>query len=134
MPGRGLTSDINIKRSGVRKMKTIDDLIGEADELLARGEEKITVNPGEGYQLFQKAIDNLCKVYLTSNGQEPLGDLKALFFQCKRYNPEFEALDDALKVFTDPDPGGIDSEAVVDSANEIWDFITATIPTEEGET
>lgn len=111
-------------------MKSIDTLLAEADELLALGEEKIMVDSAAGYQLFQQAISDLCKVYLATNGQEPLGDLKALFFQCQKHNPEFEALGDAMSVFIDPEPHELDSETVIDAANEIWDFIMETLPAE----
>jgi hypothetical protein len=114
-------------------MKTIDTLLDEADELLEAGEEKIVLNTVAGYQLLRQAINSLSKAYLIANGREPLGDLKALFFQCRKLNPEFEMIEDEMVVFADPDHSEPDSETIVDAANEIWDFVMGILPTVEDE-
>jgi hypothetical protein len=110
-------------------MKSIEALLDEADELLEAGEAKIVLNAATGYQMLRQAISNLSKAYLIANGREPLGDLKALFFQCRKLNPEFEMIEDGMIVFADPDHSELDSETIVDTANEIWDFIMGILPT-----
>lgn len=114
-------------------MKTMDALLDEADELLERGEAKILTDPGVGYQLFQQAISNLFKVYLSNNGQEPLGDLKALFFQCQKYNAEFDVIEDVMGIFIEPVRNELDNETIIDAANEIWDFVMDMLPAEGDE-
>jgi hypothetical protein len=114
-------------------MKSVDVLLAEADELLERGEEQIVTNVSAGYQVFQQAIANLFKAYLIRNHQEPLGDLKALFFQCQKQNSEFEAIEDGMSLFTETGINEIDGETVTDAANEIWDFIMEMFPMAEDE-
>lgn len=114
-------------------MKSVDALLAEADELLERGEEKIVVNANEGYQVFQQAIANMLKAYLMTNHQEPLGDLKALFFQCQKHNAEFEVIEDVMDVFTGSGPHEMDEETITDAANEIWDFVMEMLPMAEEE-
>lgn len=114
-------------------MKSVDAILAEADELLEHGEEKIVANVGAGYKLFQQAIANMLKAYLITNQQEPLGDLKALFFQCQKHNAEFEAVEDVMTIFTDLDPAELEGETVTDAANEIWDFIMEMFPMAEDE-
>jgi hypothetical protein len=114
-------------------MKSVDALLAEADELLERGEEKIVVNVNAGYQVFQQAIANMLKAYLMTNHQEPLGDLKALFFQCQKHNAEFEVIEDVMDVFTGSEPTEMDGETITDAANEIWDFIMEMFPMVEDE-
>lgn len=114
-------------------MKSVDALLAEADELLERGEEKIVANVNMGYQVFQQAIANMLKAYLMTNHQEPLGDLKALFFQCQKHNADFEAIEDVMDVFIEPEPNEMDGETITDAANEIWDFVMETFPMAEDE-
>jgi len=114
-------------------MKTMDTLMAEADELLERGEERILTDTKAGYQLFQQAISNLFKLYLITNGQEPLGDLKALFFQCQKYNAEFEVVEDVMSIFVDSVLNELDNETIIDAANEIWDFVMEMLPMEADE-
>ncbi len=114
-------------------MKSVDALLDEADELLERGEEKIAIDVGQGYKVFQQAIVKLLKAYLITNHQEPLGDLKALFFQCQKHNSEFEAIEEVMALFAETDPNELDGETITDAANEIWDFIMETFPMAEDE-
>ncbi len=114
-------------------MKSIDDLLDEADKLLTAGEERIIQNKAAGYQMLRQAISNLYKAYLFTNSQEPLGDLRALFFQSHKLNPEFEMIEEEMLIFADTDPGENDSESIIDSANEIWDFIMGILPALEDE-
>ena len=114
-------------------VKSIDNLLAEADELLENGEEKITENLSVGYLAFRKAVTNLLRAYLIVNGQEPLGDVKALFFQCLKQNQDFEEIDEVMSVFAEANSTEADIESIIDSANEIWDFISGMLPTVEEE-
>ena len=112
-------------------MKSVDALLEEADVFMEQGEEKITVNQNAGYQEFQHAVANMLKAYLINNRQEPLGDLKALFFQCQKHNSEFEFIEYVMEIFTDTEPGELDGETITDAANEIWDFVMEKFPAME---
>lgn len=114
-------------------MKSVDTLLEEADVLMERGEEKIAVDLNAGYQVFQQAAANMLKAYLITNRQEPLGDLKALYFQCQKHNAEFEAIEDVMDILADPEPGELDGETITDAANEIWDFVMELFPAMEDE-
>jgi frataxin-like iron-binding protein CyaY len=114
-------------------MKSVDALLDAADELMEQGEEKITVNINVGFQVFQQAIGNMFKAYLITNRQEPLGELKALFFQCQKLNEEFEAIADVVDIFINPALNETDGETITDAANEIWDFVMELLPMVEEE-
>lgn len=114
-------------------MKSAEALLEEADELLTLGEEKIVTDTAAGYQVFQRAMGNLLKAYLITHHQEPLGDLKALFFQCQKLNSEFEAIEDVMAILMEPAPNELDGETVTDAANEVWDFIMEIQPMAEDE-
>lgn len=114
-------------------MKSVDTLLEEVDVFMEQGEEKIASDLNAGYQKFQQAVANMLKVYLINNQQEPLGGLKALFFQCQKHNPEFDAIEDVVEIFTESEPGEMDGETITDAANEIWDFVTELYPAMEDE-
>jgi hypothetical protein len=118
-----------VKGSG-GNLKSIDDLLDEANSLIEDAEQKLETDFSGSTALFQQGISNLCKAYLLANDQDAQGDLKTLFFQCKQINPEFGYIEEELEYFLAPDPVGTDKEITCDAANEIWDFFLSVMPEE----
>lgn len=106
----------------------VEQLLDEAEVLFEKAEEQSETNLDAGLEYFRQGIANLCRAFLTVNGQEPLGDLRALYFQCRKLEPEFETIDEVMDYFIDPDSGMDDPEICNDAANEIWDFIVSLLP------
>ena len=108
-----------------------EQLLDEAEVLFEKAEEQSETNLNAGLEYFRQGIGNLCRAFLTVNSQEPLGDLRALYFQCRKLEPEFETIDEVMDYFIDPGSGVDDPEIFNDAANEIWDFIVSLLLEED---
>lgn len=104
-------------------MKKVEDLIEKANELFEQAEMVGENSLENAHNLFLRGITYLLQAFLTSNAVESLGSLNELFNECKLVKPEFEAIEEQLASLVDTDLATTNLEAIIDSANEIWDFI-----------
>ncbi len=101
----------------------IDRLMDEAFRLFEEGEMRIGSEISESIGLFQHAVCKLLNIYLVIKGTEGKGELRELFQECKRVNPDFEIIQSEIEYLLEVSPEEADGEELTDKANEIWDFI-----------
>ncbi len=106
----------------------VEDLLEEADQLFEQAEAMIVKEPGVGLQKFQVGVSNLLKAFLIVHEKIPVGELKQLFLECCRIEPEFETISDELDYFYIPQLAESDSELICDAANEVWDLVISLMP------
>lgn len=112
-------------------VKTVEELMAEADALFEDAELLVETDLPESLPFFRDGIGNLCRAYLLVNGEEPDGGLKELFLQCKKHNPDFSYIEDEIGYFLALDGEALEPDAICDAANEIWDFVAGLV---DGET
>ena len=107
-------------------MNPIEALAEQADQLFEQAEMIAETTPKESLMLFRKGIDLMFHAYFRMKQIDFKGDLGEIFQKCLEIEPEFEAIADAVADLTE-DNQAVDAEAMVDAANEIWDFVTELI-------
>lgn len=111
-----------------------EEILNEAFQLFEEAEEKID-HGLESISLFRRAVSNLLKVYLFSQGVERRdGMTEELYRECVKINPEFESIKLEVDYLFNVAPDELDGEELIDKANEIWDFIQGLLMEDEIET
>ena len=95
--------------------------------LFEEAEMIIDVEPDKSLTLLRQAVTQLLNAYLSINEIAGHGNLDELFQECLKTDSEFEAIQSEVEYLTTIGPEEIDAEEMVDTANEIWDFIQGMI-------
>ena len=106
---------------------TTEALIAEADALLAEAEAKIPAATVEILPLLRRAVSSMLKAFLRANDLEIAGDIETLFQRCREIEPEFAAIAAEVSSLLGAAAVELESEIALDSANEVWDFITEAV-------
>ena len=105
------------------------DLIEAADQDLAEAELVLEQDYLAGVKLFQVGIGKLCQAYLYSKQQNEIPEvLKELFQKCLVVNSEFEAVQEEFVSLIEAVENHQAAEILIDTVNEIWDFVIDLIP------
>lgn len=102
---------------------TIEVLIDEADQLLAQAEKETEKDLSHGLKLIRQGIGKLLQAYLTANDKIPATGLRDQFDACLQLEPDFVSIEDEVEYLLTVVPEEVEPEEVVDTANEVWDFI-----------
>ena len=111
----------------------IDELMDEAFRMFEKAEMRIDNEISESIDLFRQGVGKLLNTYLIIKGFQGKdgGDLKELFKECNRINPDFEIIQSEIEYLTEVSPTGVDGEELIDKSNEIWDFIEGLLTENE---
>ena len=110
----------------------IEALIAEADAYLAEAEAKIPATTAEILPLLRHAVSNMLKAFLSARELETAGDIATLFQRCREIEPEFAAIAAEVSSLLGAAAVELESEIALDSANEVWDFITEAVLGDSG--
>ncbi|HHW11645.1 MAG TPA: hypothetical protein GXX33_01375 [Firmicutes bacterium] len=121
------------KQGMVETEKQVDALLAEADRFLTTAEQ--TQDPTGVYENCRAAVGNLLLAYLLARGEveSPSADctIKQLWAICIARDSEVLLLAENIGLFLD-EAGSVataeEAETILDTANEIWDFIFDSFP------
>lgn len=103
-------------------MELVEDLVSRADELFSLGETENEIE--KLVSKFRDGIVNLLKALLAYHQQDVDESFSQLVKACLNVEPDLVEIEMELQMFA---PGielaGVDKEELIDSANEICDWV-----------
>jgi len=106
----------------VLALEYVESLVVRGDELFEAAEAEIEHSRAESAAKFREGVAQLLKAFLHLHEEDADDGLEQLFAACKRLEPSLEAIEDEVKLLLDA-PESVDSEDLIDAANEIWDYV-----------
>ncbi len=103
---------------------TLEMLIDEADQLLAQAEKEVTKSLSRSCQLVNQGVGKLLQAYLILNEKRPPVGLREQIELCLDLEPDFVSIEAELEYLSTANPEAINAEDLIDTANEVWDFLT----------
>ncbi|TCL56039.1 hypothetical protein EDC14_105220 [Hydrogenispora ethanolica] len=110
---------------------TIEVLIDEADQCLAQAEKESGKDLARSLQLLQQGVGKLLQAYLIANEKRSPTRLREQFELCQQIEPDFASIEEELEYLLSVNPKEAEAEDVIDTANEIWDFVTDLLENSE---
>lgn len=111
---------------------TIDVLIDEADQCLAQAEKESAKDLARSLQLIQQGVGKLLQAYLITNEKRSPTRLREQFELCQQLEPDFASIEEELEYLLSVNPQEAEAEDVIDTANEVWDFVTDLLENGDG--
>ena len=102
---------------------TIEVLIDEADQLLAQAEREKGRDLPKSLRIIHQGLGKLLQAFLVANDRRSPSGLKEQFELCMEIEPEFVSVEDEMDFLLSVVPEEVESEDVIDTANEVWDFM-----------